>query len=261
MAETELQPVRCPFCGSKQVRLSARQSHKRPVEIFRCTRCNRHFEMAIEPETRPFPLAAAIVGALIVIAVGAIITVALGGREQDAAITASLPGPVDPNSPAPVAGSDKESQYQRGLHFWSLGEYTQALPWLKDAAGRGHREARYYLGLAYLYGRGTVQNYRLAFEQMQTAARQNELNAQHQLGLLYRDGFGVAESNRELAYTWLNIAAARGHEAAALDRDRLSTAMPMEAIARAQDATMKELANLRGADARANAAIPANPTP
>jgi DNA-directed RNA polymerase subunit RPC12/RpoP len=243
-AETEQPPVECPVCGSKQVRLSSRQSHSRPVTIYRCTRCKRHFEKAVANKTNALPVGGIVIGVLAVIALGTVLTIVKGGPENGPSPDVSIPGPIDPNAPAPVAGTDMESQYRRGLHFWTLGNYAEAFPWLKAAADKGHSEARYYLGLAHLYGRGTVQNYRLAFEQIQASARQSYLAAQQQLGILYRDGLGTA-ANREQAYVWLNIAASRGQQTAIHDRDRLSAGMSADEVARAQEGTMKELASLR----------------
>lgn len=258
MAETEHPPIRCPICGSRRVRLSARQSQRRPVEIYRCTKCNRHFEEAAAHRAKTLAPGGIVIGVLAAIAIGGILVFTMKGGESESIANADLPGAIAPNSPAPEASNDKVSQYQRGLHFWTLGDYREAFPWLKSSAEMGHREARYYLGLAYLYGRATIQNYRLAFEQMEASARQNHLDAQHQLGIMYRDDIGVAK-NREQAYVWLNIAASRGHEAATQDRDKLAVGMSADEIARAQEVTMKELANLRGVAAPRIAEIPAAP--
>lgn len=260
MAETEHPPVTCPICGSKQVRLSTRQSHRRPVEIYRCSKCKRHFEKATANGTKPFPLGLVVTGVLATIAIGAIVTISMGGPKSESPgdIPTPISIPVDASAPAPVAGADMDSKYQRGLHFWTQGNYQEALPWIKAAADMGHQEARYYLGLAYLYGRATIQNFHLAFEQMQASARQNHLNAQHQLGIMYRDGLGI-DKNRELAYVWLNIAASRGHEAATHERNILSNMMSTDEITRAQAGTMNELANLRAVVAPAERALPAVP--
>lgn len=260
MAETEQTPLRCPVCGSRRVRLSARQSQRRPVEIYRCTKCNRHFEEAATHTARPFTLGGIVVGVLVLIAVAAILAVTMRGGENHSTANADLPAAIDPDSTAPEASNDKVSQYQRGLHFWMRGNYQEAFPWLKSAADMGHREASYLLGLAYLYGRATVQNYRLAFERIQASASRNYLDAQHQLGIMYRDNVGV-EKDREQAYIWLNIAASRGHEVATQDRDKLAAGMSAEEIARAQDGTMKELAKLRSTAAAKIAEIPGAATP
>jgi DNA-directed RNA polymerase subunit RPC12/RpoP len=259
IAETEKSPVECPVCGSKNVRLSSRQSHRRPVEIYRCTRCKRHFEIALAKKSdKPFPVGGVAIGVLAVIALGTVLTISMGGPENAPAVATSLPGPIDPKTPPPAAGNDMVSQYRRGLYFWTIGNYPEALPWLKAAAEKGHSEARYYLGLAHLYGRGTVQNYRLAFEQIQASAHQNYLTAQQQLGIMYRDGLGTA-ANREQAYIWLNIAASRGQETAVIDRDRLSSGMSADEITRAQDVTLKELATMHDQVKPEAAAIPATP--
>lgn len=245
-------PMKCPYCGSGHVRLSARQSHRRPVEIYRCTRCKRHFEKAAPNANQSLARNPVVLGVTATLAAATLMLILLSSGQDDKIGATALP--LAPDGPAPAAGGDMASQYQRGLHFWTKGEYKEALPWLKSAADQGHREARYYLGLAFLYGRATVQNYRMAFEQIHVSARQNYLNAQHQLGLLYRDGQGT-ETNRQLAYVWLNIAASRGHEAATHDRDKLAMTMSSDEIAAAQDGTMKELAVLKGA------ALPQDPHP
>lgn len=256
--------MKCPYCGTRQVRLSARQSHKRPVEIYRCTKCKRHFEKVAPNANRSLGNNPVVIGVLAVLALVSVLLVILfSGDESDSLSSPAISSPLDPNTPAPVAGADMESQYRRGLHYWTMGDYKQALPWVKSAADQGHRESRYYLGLAYLYGRATVQNYRMAFEQIQLSAKQNYLQAQHQLGLLFRDGQGAA-SNREQAYIWLNIAASRGHEAATHDRDKLAMTMSNDEVAAAQDGTMKELAILRGAAGAGDvmpASAPAAPVP
>jgi hypothetical protein len=250
--------LKCPFCGSSQARLSARQSHKRPVSIFRCQKCKRHFEQDAPNTNRAITKVQIAIGALIVVVLGVIVAISVNSETDH--IGTPIPTGVDLNAPAPVEGTDMVSQYHRGLYFWARGDYLKAFPPLKSAAQMGHREASYYLGLAYLYGHATVQNYRLAFEQIQTSARQNYLNAQHQLGIMYRDGLGTP-TNREQAYIWLNIAASRGQEEASHDRDKMAMIMSADEIARAQDATMKELANLRGeASPKAPAPDPAAAT-
>jgi DNA-directed RNA polymerase subunit RPC12/RpoP len=261
MAETEQPPVNCPYCGSKRTRLSHRQSERRPVEIYRCTSCKRHFEMAVTTEAKPFPLGIVVIGVLAVIAIATIVTVSMGGFERESSGGIPIPKPIDTQAPAPVAGTDMASQYQRGLHFWTAGNYPEAFPLLKSSADMGHKEAHYYLGFAYLYGRGTVQNYRLAFEQMQLSARQNYFDAQHQLGVMYRDGVGTPV-NREQAYIWLNIAASHGHETATHDRDKMAAVMSADEIARAQDGTMKQINNLQAVvepEAKARSSTPAAP--
>jgi hypothetical protein len=187
-----------------------------------------------------------VIGVLAAIAIGTIVTISMGGPDRAPTHDNPIPGPIDPKTPAPKAGTDMVSQYKRGLYFWTTGNYPEAFSWLKASAEMGHREARYYLGLAYLYGRGTVQNYRLAFEQMQASARQSYIEAQYQLGVMYRDGLGIP-ANHEQAYVWMNIAASRGHENATIDRDRMATAMTPDEITRAQDGTLKELIEMRGA--------------
>lgn len=249
MAETEQLPIVCPYCGSKRVRLSTRQSHRRPVEIYRCSSCKRHFKIAAANASKSFNISSAfviggvVIGVLVAITIGTVWMLGMGESERQSSGDTSITSAIDPKTPAPAAGTDMDSQYKRALYFWTAGNYPEAFPWLKSSADKGHAEARYYLGLAYLYGRGTIQNFHLAFEQIQASARQHFLNAQYQLGLMYRDSLGTPES-REQAYIWLNIAASRGHSTATFDRDKLALSMSADEIARAQDGTLKELAKM-----------------
>lgn len=235
-------PIQCPHCGSTDIRLSSRQSERRPIDRYRCRKCKRHFEK--DAPHSGLIKTGTVVGVLLVASV--VVTVAVivaGGVAQKPPGEATIPSIQLERKPPPAAGNDAASQYNRAFHLWALGDYREAFPWFRSAAEKGHREARYYLGLSHLYGRGTVQNYRLAFEQMQASAHQGHLEAQYELGLLYRDGHGV-NANRELAYAWWNIASSHGHEGATHERDKIAAVMSPEQITQAQEVTMKELTAL-----------------
>jgi len=135
-----------------------------------------------------------------------------------------------------VKKGDPQAQYDLGRTHWLNAKYQQAFPLLKAAADQGHVEATFQLGLAYLNGLGTLQNYRAALEHFTKSAHQGHLEAEYRLGLLYRDGLATPPS-KEDAYLWLNIAAARGHEDALLYRDKLAAAMSSQELHRAQEAS------------------------
>lgn len=135
-----------------------------------------------------------------------------------------------------VKKGDPQAQYDLGRAHWLNAEYQQAFPLLKAAAEHGHVEATFQLGLAYLNGLGTLQNYRAALDHFTKSAQQGHLEAEYRLGLLYRDGLATPPS-KEDAYLWLNIAAARGHEDALLYRDKLAAVMSSQELHRAQEAS------------------------
>ena len=137
---TEPSTVGCPYCGSERVRRSSKQSRRRPVAIYRCSSCKRHFEIAAQNSNNAFkklkiPGLFAIGIAAIAIALGAIWLTSTSDTEGKAKDEAFIPGELDPKLPPPVAGSDKASQFARGRYFWLRGKYSEAFPWLKSAAG------------------------------------------------------------------------------------------------------------------------------
>lgn len=120
--------------------------------------------------------------------------------------------------------------------------YTTSL--FMDKALKGSADAQYQLGLLYLAGRGTLQDFSEAAKWLTLAAEQNHPLAQYELGLLYQVGQGV-ELDLEKSYIWFNIAAAAGVEQAILARDKamraLSTAQLKAAQKQARDWLDKKL--------------------
>lgn len=229
--------ISCPHCGSFDVRAS----HKRLGGIFhttyRCRACKRHFKQ----RTRLWYLATGLVILLIILAgVATVWMLSQPDTLDETAAEVYTPEPLAEQVLAQARSGNAAMQLRTGLHYWSRADYQQALPWFKAAARRGLAEAKYYLGLAYLQGRGTIQNYPYARQYFEAAARQDHQEAQYSLGIMYRDGMGV-QGNRELAYAWLNIAASRGHPIAALEREKLATTMPTSAMAAAQEISIRQL--------------------
>ncbi len=228
----------CPHCGSSNVRASYKRRSDLLHVVYRCRNCKRHFT-ARKSRGQLLTLA----GLVALLAVVAGYALYLIGQSDNGSETAAQVEPftiLSEQDRLLAKQGDAEAQYRMGMDLWSASDFQKAFPWLKNAADKGHVEARYNLGMAYLYGRGTVQNFRYALEQFQKAAQSGHLDAQYTLGTMYRDGLGVA-SNKEIAYTWLNVAAARGHDIAASDRDRLSMMMDSEQMLRSQEASIKEL--------------------
>ncbi len=109
--------------------------------------------------------------------------------------------------------------------------YTTSL--FLDKAIKGSADAQYQLGLLYLAGRGTLQDFSEAAEWLTLAAEQNHSLAQYELGLLYQIGQGV-ELDMEKSYIWFNIAAAAGGEQAILARDKAMRALSAAQLKAAQ---------------------------
>ncbi len=240
LSTTSPEPVdiKCKYCGSTQVRQSHKSSGKSDWVTYRCQSCKRHFRVgkdgiSVLPKKQHL------------IAGAALLALVLAG----VAWNRFGPGPAsvaEPHELEQVKHSvqtktqeaakqgDAESQYELGWSYWRDGDYRKAFPWIKAAADHGHSEAGYLLGMAYLNGRGTLQNYRAALEQFTRAAEKGHLEAEYQLGILYRDGL-ASTPDKESAYLWLNIAAAGGHEDALMYRDKLAAVMTTEEITRAQE--------------------------
>lgn len=223
--------VNCPFCGSEEVRLSHRQ---RAVwfTIYRCRKCHQRFRV-------PNLARRLWIGGLVSVAVLAGVTWHMfrpGNYHSPPSTSLRLPsGPdrgIETNLP----------EYQVALRLWQQGDYAGAFEWFQKAAEQGSALARYELGKAYLYGRGTPQHYALAATQLLQAAQANCTEAQYLLAQLYQQGQGVTQDLVH-AYMWLNVAASRGHASAALERDRIKATMWPEEIQLAQEWSLRWITN------------------
>jgi TPR repeat protein len=109
-----------------------------------------------------------------------------------------------------------------------------------EKAKSGSADAQYQLGLLYLAGRGTLQDFSEAAKWIILAAEQNHPLAQYELGLLYQAGQGVDLDN-EKSYMWLNLAAAAGIEQAILSRDKTMRTLNSQQLMEAQKASREWL--------------------
>lgn len=133
---------------------------------------------------------------------------------------------------------------------------VEAVRWWRLAAEQGEPTAQYNLGLMYAAGEGVLKDDAEAVRWWHLAAEQGDVDAQYALGSVYAGApGGAAEALRNaeadpvalvaglllgtvpmdfvLAHMWLNIAAANGHEDAALGRDALELLMSAANVARA----------------------------
>lgn len=231
---------KCPYCGSYRVRPSSRRSSGKAHVRYRCEACKRHFK-TVPIRWRAIMLVASGLVVLALVSLGLYL-----GRSSPLdypAQTDALHEDTLAGKRQAAAHGNLQAQFELGDALWKRGEYKQALSWIERAASAGHVDAEYLLGMAFLSGRGTLQNYRAALEHFQVVARQGHLEGQYQLGLLYREGL-AAQRDKEAAYLWLNIAAAQGHEEALADRDRLALNMTTDQITRAQEASARESAGI-----------------
>lgn len=240
--------IKCKHCGSTQVRPSHKSSGDSSRVTYRCQSCKRHFRVDAGLPRSKITLVGVALLVAVLLAVAA--SQFIGGPTEAESPVASdaFQRAAFMKTQQDATRGDPQAQYDLGSTYWKNAEYQKSFPWIKAAASRGHSEAEYLLGMAYLNGRGTVQNYRSALEQFTKAAQKRHLEAQYRLGIFYRDGLATPP-NKESAYLWLNIAAAHGHEEALQYRDKLAVTMTTEEITRAQETSAQTIARLDGAAA------------
>jgi TPR repeat protein len=109
-------------------------------------------------------------------------------------------------------------------------DYEEAERWYRLAALQGYVEAQLGLGGMYLNGPGLPRDDAEALRWFQSAAEQGHDPTQAMLGVIYE------HSEREYvqAHMWYSLAAARGNERAAKDRDLLAEKMSPDQIAESQ---------------------------
>ena len=94
-----------------------------------------------------------------------------------------------------------EAQCDIGLLFLDgLGttqNYEVAMKWFKQSADQGYSKAQFLLGTIYEQGRGVAQDKKEAARWYRTAADQGFALAQYSLGNLYQSGSGVVQDNNE----------------------------------------------------------------
>ena len=137
---------------------------------------------------------------------------------------------------------------------------AEAVRWWRLAAAQGDVAAQYNLGVMCAVGDGVLKDDAEAVRWWRLAAAQGDVDAQYALGSVYAGAHGgLAEVLREaeagadpfalfagfllgsvptdfvLAHMWLNIAAANGHEDAALGRTGLELIMTAADVSRATE--------------------------
>lgn len=81
---------------------------------------------------------------------------------------------------------------------------------LKILAKRNNLKAKYWLGYCYLYGKGTLKDYKNAIKWLTKSARKGYADSQYMLGICYEYGKG-AEIDFNAAIDWYKQAFEQGH--------------------------------------------------
>ena len=131
-----------------------------------------------------------------------------------------------------------EGQFCLGLMYGHgygvLRSKAEASMWYQRAAQQGHAVAMLNLGVQLSTGEGIAENDVEAVDWFRKAALQGNINAQFNLGLMHHSGEGVPK-NLINAFAWYNIAAANGHDKAAANKVTISALMSSIEISQAQD--------------------------
>lgn len=114
---------------------------------------------------------------------------------------------------APVTAPNEEADeiYAQGMDYFAQKDYLSAYPYLLQAAGYGHGNARMYIGSMFYFGYGVDLDYSEAAEWYRLAAEENNNDlAQYNLALMYYNGQGV-ERNHDMAMKYFEMAKANGN--------------------------------------------------
>ena len=96
------------------------------------------------------------------------------------------------------------SQFARLCHNNSY--FEEAFKWFSKIALTGQHSAEYYIGLAYLYGKGIHKNIPEAIKWLLLASNKYNADAQYELGIIYYN-----MNNTDEGVGWIKLAAAQKH--------------------------------------------------
>ena len=109
-----------------------------------------------------------------------------------------------------AAQGHNEAKNKFGSHYYSSGNYDEAIKWFKSAADGGNENAQYNLGFIYIY---IMNNYADGISWMRLAANSGHADAQFELGLCYYNGTGVTKYRTEAVKYFTDAADQNHHEA------------------------------------------------
>lgn len=111
-----------------------------------------------------------------------------------------------------VSFDSKQTAYNDGVLgaiYRDLGQYQDALKWLRAGAEKGNANAQNNLGIMYHDGQGVPQDYTQAMQWIHKAAEQDNVKAEFNLGLMYHEGQGTLQDYTQ-AKQWFSKAAEQG---------------------------------------------------
>ena len=100
-------------------------------------------------------------------------------------------------------------------------------------ANDGDANACVLLGDKYREGDSTIQDYQSAKKWYEEAAEKGHADGQYSLAAMFAEGLG-SEKNLLNAHMWANLAAARGHERAAIARGLIEKELSPSEVVKAQ---------------------------
>lgn len=116
----------------------------------------------------------------------------------------------DNSDPAPpLDDTTSGTVFERGQHFYNDHRYAEGLPLLLEAAQGGEVRAYNLLGMIYIKGWGTTQDFHESFKWFQLAAQAGKADAQANLGYQYEWGLGTPPDPGQARY-WYEKSAAKG---------------------------------------------------
>jgi TPR repeat protein len=133
---------------------------------------------------------------------------------------------------------DPDAQFNCGglLAQGQGGEKDQAkaLAFYEKAAGQGHIGAMNALAFAYRDGAGVPKDAAKARSWFEKAARKGNPVGLYEMGALYESGAAGGAPDLAKAHLYYNLASARHHPQASEALQRVSAALPPEAVEKAQ---------------------------
>lgn len=102
-----------------------------------------------------------------------------------------------------------QSRFYRGMTSYLAGDYREAAKRFREAAGQGHANAQFTLGVMYYQGDGVDQDYKEAIRWYRLAAEQGLVPAQFNVGMMHYQGDGVVQDYKEAA-KWYHRVAEQG---------------------------------------------------
>ena len=131
---------------------------------------------------------------------------------------------------------DAAKVFEEGLAAFQAEspDKSQAAKLFREAAGRGHAGAQYYMGLICERGMGVPKDVAAALDWYRQSATNGYAEAAVVLGNYYHDGLEVKQDYAE-AFVWYSVAGAQGHKVAQAFRKSAKDKLTAQQLAEAQE--------------------------